>query len=147
MANSKYGQGHKDKYIDTSRKILSREMLMCNMKALMFLIYKLWPKSILKKIGQMSRTIGLIPTEGIFIRNMESLISKIFYSKTTVEKLLHCSKVKTPRSWSQGQKCWYLRNGLVTRNTSVKYESSSTHSSKVISKVKMGQTPKIKVTW
>ena len=41
MANSKYGQGHKDKYLDSSRKILSREMLMCNMKALMFLIYKL----------------------------------------------------------------------------------------------------------
>ena len=33
MANSKYVEGHKDKYLDTSRKILSREMLMCNMKA------------------------------------------------------------------------------------------------------------------
>ena len=30
------GQGHKDKYLDTSRKILSQEMLMCNMKALIF---------------------------------------------------------------------------------------------------------------
>ena len=29
MANSKDGQGHKDKYLDTSRKILP----MCNMKA------------------------------------------------------------------------------------------------------------------
>ena len=29
----------------------------------------------------MSRSKGLIPTEGIFIRNMESLISKIFYGK------------------------------------------------------------------
>ena len=36
MANSKDGQGHKDKYIDTSRKILLQEMLMCNMKALIF---------------------------------------------------------------------------------------------------------------
>ena len=27
-ANSKDGQGHKDKYLDTSRKILSQEMLM-----------------------------------------------------------------------------------------------------------------------
>ena len=34
MANSKDGQGHKDKYLDTSRKILSQEMLTCNMKAL-----------------------------------------------------------------------------------------------------------------
>ena len=28
------GQDHKDKYFDTSRKILSQEMTMCNMKAL-----------------------------------------------------------------------------------------------------------------
>ena len=38
MANSKDGQGHKDKYFDTSRKILSQEMLMSNMKALIFII-------------------------------------------------------------------------------------------------------------
>ena len=35
MANSKDGQGHKDKYLDTW-KILSQEMLMCNLKALIF---------------------------------------------------------------------------------------------------------------
>ena len=34
MANSKEGQDHKDKYFDTSRKILSQEMTMCNMEAL-----------------------------------------------------------------------------------------------------------------
>ena len=28
------GQDHKDKYFDTSRKILSQEMTMCNMEAL-----------------------------------------------------------------------------------------------------------------
>ena len=33
MANSKDGQGHKDKYFDTSRRIMSQEMLMCNIKA------------------------------------------------------------------------------------------------------------------
>ena len=33
MANFKDGQGHKDKYLDTCTKILSQEMLMCNMKA------------------------------------------------------------------------------------------------------------------
>ena len=32
MSISKDGQGHKDKYLDTSRKILSQELLMCNMK-------------------------------------------------------------------------------------------------------------------
>ena len=38
MASSKHGLGHKDKYLDTSRKILSQEMLMCNMKAVIFII-------------------------------------------------------------------------------------------------------------
>ena len=38
IANSKEGQGHKDKYLDTSRLILSQEILMSNMKALIFII-------------------------------------------------------------------------------------------------------------
>ena len=34
MANSKDGQGHKDKYLDTSAEMLSQEMFnMCIMKA------------------------------------------------------------------------------------------------------------------
>ena len=33
MANSKDGQGHKDKYFDIRRNIVSQEMLNCNMKA------------------------------------------------------------------------------------------------------------------
>ena len=33
MADSKYGQGHMDKFIDTNRKILSQEMFMCNMNS------------------------------------------------------------------------------------------------------------------
>ena len=37
MANSKDGQGDKDKYLDTSRKILSQEMLICNTKALILI--------------------------------------------------------------------------------------------------------------
>ena len=37
MANFKDSQGDKDKYLDTSRKILSQVMLMCNMKALIFI--------------------------------------------------------------------------------------------------------------
>ena len=35
--NLEDGQGHKYKYLDTSSKILSQEMLMCNMKALIFI--------------------------------------------------------------------------------------------------------------
>ena len=38
---------------------------------------------------------------------------------------------------SQGETQWYPRKGLITRNTHVKYQSSSTHYSKVISKVKV----------
>ena len=34
MANFNEGQDHKDKYFDTSRMILSQEMTMCNMEAL-----------------------------------------------------------------------------------------------------------------
>ena len=41
MAKSTDGQGHKDKYLDTSRKILSQEMFMCNMKALELTVQKL----------------------------------------------------------------------------------------------------------
>ena len=45
----------------------------------------------------------------------------------------------TPRSRSQGQKQWYPLKGLITRNTHVKYQSSRTHCSKVISKVKVSE--------
>ena len=47
---------------------------------------------------------------------------------------------QTPRSRSQGKKKqWYPQKGLITRNTQVKYQSSSTHCSKVISKVKVSE--------
>ena len=49
MANSNEGQDHKDKYFDTSRKLLtmSQEKTKCNMEALWYLIFKkLWPMSI-----------------------------------------------------------------------------------------------------
>ena len=37
----------------------------------------------------------------------------------------------------QGQKIKYLQKDLITRNIHVKYQSSSTHYSKVISKIKV----------
>ena len=57
MANSDEGQDHKDKYFDTNRKILSQEMTMCNMEALVS-----YPKEVMtnviffQKIGQMPRS-------------------------------------------------------------------------------------------
>ena len=69
MANSKDDQGHKDKNLDTSRKFLSQEMLMCNMKALKFYYLEFYNSEVktnvnLKtKIDQMPRSKGLVPTE------------------------------------------------------------------------------------
>lgn len=37
MAKFKDGHGHRDKYFDASRKTLSQEMIMCNVKALIFI--------------------------------------------------------------------------------------------------------------
>ena len=55
MANSKDGLGHKDKYLDTSRKILSQEMLMCNMKALALTVQKLLARLKFSKNGSNSK--------------------------------------------------------------------------------------------
>ena len=44
---------------------------------------------------------------------------------------------QTPRSRSQGKKKWNPWKGLITTDTHVKYQSSSTHCSKVISRVKV----------
>ena len=40
MANSNKGQDHKDKYFNTSRKILSQEMTMYNMEAFSILSFR-----------------------------------------------------------------------------------------------------------
>ena len=42
-------------------------------------------------------------------------------------------------SRSRGQKLWYHVKGLVTKNTNVKYESSTTSGKKVMAKVKVFQ--------
>ena len=91
MANSNEGQDHKDKYFDTSRKILSQEITMYNMEA--FSIFSL--------------------------RNYDQC--QVFF------KLFKC----------QGQKIKYLQKDIIKRDIHVKYQSSSTHYSKVIRKVKV----------
>ena len=91
MANSNEGQDHKDKYFDTSRKILSQEMTMSNMEAL---------ASFFKEV------------------------------MTNVNFFLKLVK------W-QGQKVKYQQKDLFTRGIHVKYQTSSTHCSKDISKVKV----------
>ena len=55
MTNSNEGQDHKDKYFDTSRKILSQEMTMCNMEALVSYFSEVMTNVIFFLIGQKSR--------------------------------------------------------------------------------------------
>ena len=58
MSNSKDGQGHKDKYLDTSKKILSQEILMCNMKSLALTVQKLLARLKFSKNGSNSKVTG-----------------------------------------------------------------------------------------
>ena len=60
MVNSRDDQGHKDKNLNTSRKILSQEMFMCSIKALIFIIYRICINS--NKIGQMPMSKALVQT-------------------------------------------------------------------------------------
>ena len=55
MANSKDAQGHKDKYLDTSRNILSQEILMWNIKALALTFQKLLARLKFQSGGQNDR--------------------------------------------------------------------------------------------
>ena len=57
--NSKDGQDYKDKYFDTSKKILTQEMTTYNMEALIFYFVEGMPKcqcQFFLKIGQMSKS-------------------------------------------------------------------------------------------
>ena len=57
MANSNEGQDHKDKYFDTSRKILSQEITMYNMEAFSILSLRSYDQcQFFLKIVQMSRS-------------------------------------------------------------------------------------------
>ena len=78
MANSNEGQDHKDKYFDTSRKILSQEMTMCNMEALVSYpkevmtnvnFFKNWSNAKVKKLS----TNKKISSQGIFMWNIKAL--------------------------------------------------------------------------
>ena len=97
------GQDHKDKYFDTSRKILPQEMTMYNMEAFSILSLRVMTNVNFFLIGQMSRSKYKVPTK---------------------------------RSHHKGYSC--------------KISDSSTHYSKVISKIKFKKKnrshSKVKVT-
>ena len=56
MANPKEGKDHKDKYFDTSRKILSQEMTLYNMEAFSILSLRSYDQCQFFLIGQMPRS-------------------------------------------------------------------------------------------
>ena len=86
MANSNESQDHKDKYFDTSRKILSQEMTMCNMEALVS-----YPKEV-AKVKRLS-TYKKISSQGIFMWNIKDL-----HVALTIQKFLAKLKFLSSRS-------------------------------------------------
>ena len=56
MASAKDGQAHKEKYFDTSRKILLQEMLIYHMKALALTVQKFLARLKFQKMGQTQRS-------------------------------------------------------------------------------------------
>ena len=97
-ANSKDGQGHKDKYLETSRKTLSQEMLMCNMKNIISIMYlEVMTNFNFFFLGQMSRSKGLVPTEKPYHKEHSCEISKLqhlLFKNNTKDLSFLNSKVK-----------------------------------------------------
>ena len=68
-------QDHKDKYFNTSRKILSQEMTMCNMEAVVSYPKEVMTNVIFFLIGQMPRS--KVPTKRSHHKGYSCEISKL----------------------------------------------------------------------
>ena len=137
MAYSNEGQDHKDKYFDNSRKILSQEMTMRNMEALVsyfqevmtnvnFFFINWWNVKV-KSLN----TNKKILSQGIFMWNIKALA-------LTFQKLL--ARLMFEKKISQDiriKDVGYPQKGFATRNIHVKCINSFTHSLNVLSKVKV----------
>ena len=102
MANSNEGKDHKEKYVDNSRKILSLEMTMCNMEALVS-----YPKEVMTnvnfflkfvkyqgtKVKRLS-TYKNISSQGIFMWNIKALALTIQRFLETLKFLKNGSNSK-----------------------------------------------------
>ena len=93
MTNSNDGRDHKDKYYDTSTKINSQKMIMCDMDTTSNICYfKLWSMSInFLKIGKKVRSKGLCPSsktlsKRIFKGNSSSTHFSIVINKVKVSQ-------------------------------------------------------------
>ena len=111
MTNSNDGQGHKDKYLETSRKILSQEMLMCNKKALALTVQKLLARLKFSKNGSNSKvkvTVSkiIVLTHRIYHREYSCEISKrlALADQKYLARLKNSKMGQTPRSRSPGKK-------------------------------------------
>ena len=99
MANSNKGQDHKDKYFYTSRKILSQEMTMCNMEALVsyfseVMTYVNFFFNCSKVKTKRLSTYKEISSQGIFMWNFKALA-------LTISKLL--ARLKFLKNWSNSK--------------------------------------------
>ena len=65
--------------------------------------------------------------------------------KKVLTRLTTFFKFRSKSSRSQGQKYWYPQKSLVTINTHVKYQSSNSHGSNIISKIKVAFFLKIEI--
>ena len=67
-----------------------------------------------------------------------ALTYKFYYQGQSIQNV-----GQTPRSRSQGKKCWYPQKGSDTKNAHMKYQSFSTHFSNVVKSFqKIGQIPR-----
>ena len=104
MANSNEGQDHKDNYFDTSRKILSQEMTMCKIEALVS-----YPKEVMTNVNffvnwsnakfKRLNTYKKISSQGIFMWNIKDLALTIqkFLATLKFLKSTKNSQVKVTR--------------------------------------------------
>ena len=120
MANSNEGQDDKDKYFDTSRKISSQEMTMCNMEALVSypkevmtnVIFFNWSNAKFKRLS----TYKKISSQGIFMWNIKALaltfqkfLATLKFLKSRSNSQVNVTRLKTmepkERSYHKGYSC------------------------------------------
>ena len=151
MTNSKDGQDHKDKYFDTSKKILSQEITICNIETLISYFLE-----IITNVYFFFKWSN-VKVKSFKFQHKDTITSnnhvKYQSSSTHYSNFINRVKVFKTQVRLQGQGHKVKNVGthgkvLILKNTHVKYQSFSTHFSNVINKVKVlvlkkvGQIPR-----
>ena len=118
MTNSKDGQDHKEKCLDTGRKILSQEMLLYNMKALIFIFFVM--NTVYFQNNRSNVNVKMLRNFHVRDENIRIHCSQVI-SRVKIFKL-------------QGQN--HRVKMLVPTKRSRKYQSSSTAWLKALSRLK-----------